>query len=87
MRIETTEVRERKWGNLKEATGGGHKSTALNAVADYYLKMCGGTTAKPTGTVEGLMELKNSLFPGFVVTNLATRPRVAIRGLFLQPMP
>lgn len=57
MRIEATDVRERKWENLKEATGKGHKSTALDTAADYYLKMAGGTTAAPTGTIVELMEL------------------------------
>lgn len=56
MRIEATDARERKWKNLKEATGKGHKSTALDTAADYYLKMAGNTTAIPTGTVEELME-------------------------------
>ena len=57
MRIEATEVRKRKWENLKEATGNGYKSTALDAAADYYLKMAGDTTAVPVGVVEQLMEL------------------------------
>ncbi|MFC4550083.1 MULTISPECIES: hypothetical protein [Halorussus] len=57
MRIEATDARKRKWENLKEATGKGHKSTALDTAADYYLKMCGGTTAVPTGAVEELMDL------------------------------
>jgi len=57
MRIEATDARERKWENLKEATGEGHKSTALDTAADYYLKMAGDTTAVPVGRVEKLMEL------------------------------
>lgn len=57
MRIEATEARKRKWENLKEATGKGYKSTALDAAADYYLKMAGDTTAVPVGTIEQLMEL------------------------------
>ena len=56
MRIEATETRKRKWANLKEATGKGHKSTALDAAADYYLKMAGDTTAVPVGAIEKLME-------------------------------
>jgi len=57
MRIEATDARERKWENLKEATGEGHKSTALDAAADHYLKMAGGTTAVPNGRVAQLLEL------------------------------
>ena len=57
MRIEATEVRQRKWENLKEATGKGHKSTALDTAADYYLKMAGDTTAMPVGAIEKLLEL------------------------------
>jgi len=56
MRIEATDARERKWENLKEATGEGHKSTALDAAADYYLKMAGGTTAVPVGAIAELMK-------------------------------
>lgn len=56
MRIESTEARQRKWENLKKATGKGHKSTALDTAADYYLKMAGGTTAIPNGRIEALME-------------------------------
>ena len=56
MRIEATETRQRKWENLKEATGKGHKSTALDTATDYYLQMAGDTTAVPTGRVEELME-------------------------------
>ncbi|WP_128478348.1 hypothetical protein [Halorussus pelagicus] len=56
MRIEATETRKRKWENLKEATGKGHKSTALDAASDYYLKMSGDTTAVPVGAIEQLME-------------------------------
>lgn len=56
MRIEATEERKRKWENLKEATGKGHKSTALDAAADYYLKMRGNTTAVPNGALEQLMQ-------------------------------
>lgn len=57
MRIKATEARQRKWRHLKEATGKGHKSTALDAAADYYLKMRGDTTAVPTGRLQELMEL------------------------------
>ncbi|WP_135806040.1 hypothetical protein [Halorussus marinus] len=57
MRIEATDARERKWENLKEATGEGHKSTALDAAADYYLKMAGDTTAVPVGRFQELMGL------------------------------
>lgn len=75
MRIEATEVRKRKWDNLKQATGKGHKSTALDAAADYYLKMCGGTTARPTGAVEELMDLavdQGSVTPEEIATVLTT---------------
>lgn len=56
MRIEATDARERKWENLKEATGKGHKSTALDTAADYYLTMAGDTTAVPVGAIEELMK-------------------------------
>lgn len=56
MRIEATDARERKWENLKDATGEGHKSTALDTAADYYLKMRGDTTAVPTGAIVQLLD-------------------------------
>ena len=55
MRIQKTDTRERKWKNLKEATGESTVSGALDAAADYYLKMRGDTTAQPKGCVPELM--------------------------------
>ncbi|WP_222915139.1 hypothetical protein [Natrinema sp. SYSU A 869] len=55
MRIQTTEARERKWEYLKEATGESTVSGALDAAADYYLKMRGDTTAQPNGSVPELI--------------------------------
>lgn len=55
MRIQKTEARERKWKYLKEATGESTVSGALDAAADYYLKMRGDTTAQPTGRVSELI--------------------------------
>ncbi|PCR90311.1 hypothetical protein [Natrinema ejinorense] len=55
MRIQTTDARERKWKYLKEATGERTVSGALDAAADYYLKMRGDTTAQPTGCVPELI--------------------------------
>lgn len=56
MRIRKTDRRERKWHHLKEATEESTVSGALDAAADYYLEMRGGTTARPTGAIEKLME-------------------------------
>lgn len=55
MRIQKTDARERKWEYLKEATGQSTVSGALDAAADYYLKMRGDTTAQPTGSVPELI--------------------------------
>ncbi|WP_408957274.1 hypothetical protein [Natrinema sp. 74] len=55
MRIQKTEARERKWEYLKEATGESTVSGALDAAADYYLKMRGETTAQPNGRVPELI--------------------------------
>jgi len=55
MRIQKTDVRERKWKYLKEATGENTVSGALDAAADYYLKMRGDTTAQPKGNVPELI--------------------------------
>jgi hypothetical protein len=55
LRIQTTEARERKWNYLKEATGESTVSGALDAAADYYLKMRGDTTAQPNGCIPELI--------------------------------
>jgi len=55
MRIQKTDARERKWENLKEATGQNTVSGALDTAADYYLKMRGDTPAIPTGRVPELI--------------------------------
>lgn len=55
MRIEKTEARARTWEYLKEATGKGHTSKALDAAARYYLRMHGQTNAYPRGALEELV--------------------------------
>ncbi len=60
MRIQKTDARERKWENLKEATGQSTVSGALDAAADYYIKMRGDTTAQPTGRVPELIRRADS---------------------------
>jgi hypothetical protein len=57
MRIQKTDVRARKWENLKEATGETTVSKALDTAADYYLRMRGDTAAVPTGAIFELMQL------------------------------
>ena len=55
MRIRMTDARERRLDHLKEATGKGHKSAALDQAANYYLRMRGDTGAHPTGLLEELI--------------------------------
>ena len=55
MRIQSTDIRKQKWENLKEATGENTVSGALDAAADFYLKMRGDTTAQPKGRVPELI--------------------------------
>lgn len=50
-----TDTQERKWDNLKEVTGKGHTSKALDGAADYYLPMRGGTADVPKGKVAELL--------------------------------
>lgn len=57
MSIRMGERRERRYDRLEDATGESTRSGALDVAADYYLKMAGGTTARPTGAVEQLMRL------------------------------
>ena len=56
MRIQKTDARERRWAYLKEATGKGHTSAALDEAATYYLRMRGDTGAYPRGLLEELIE-------------------------------
>ena len=55
MRIQTTDARRRRWEHLREATGKGHTSAALDEAANYYLRMRGGTGAYPTGLLQELI--------------------------------
>ena len=55
MRIQKTDARERRWEYLREATGKGHTSAALDEAANYYLRMRGGTDAHPIGLLEDLL--------------------------------
>ena len=56
MRIQKTDARERRWQYLREATGKGHTSAALDEAATYYLRMRGDTGAYPRGLLEELIE-------------------------------
>ena len=56
MRIQKTDARERRWQYLREATGKGHTSAALDEAATYYLRMRGDTGAYPRGLLEELVE-------------------------------
>ena len=60
MRIQKTDARERRWKYLREATGKGHTSAALDEAANYYLRMRGGTDAYPTGLLEELLSAAES---------------------------
>jgi len=53
--IKKTETRERRYEHLREATGEGHTSKALDKAAKYYIRMRGHRTAVPTGKVEELL--------------------------------
>jgi hypothetical protein len=55
MRIQSTDARERRWENLKEATGESTTSGALDVAAKEYLRLAGGTPAVPTGALEELL--------------------------------
>lgn len=55
-RIQSTDERERLWKDLREATGHGHTSQALDAAARYYIRMYGDSTAHPTGVVDELLD-------------------------------
>ena len=52
MRIHRTDRRERRWQNLKRATGENTVSGALDVAADHYLRMAG---AHRTGAFTKLM--------------------------------
>jgi hypothetical protein len=56
MRIEKTERRERMWEHLKEATGKGHTSKALDQAVQYYLRMHGDTLVHPTGVIDEVLD-------------------------------
>lgn len=55
MRLRMNNRRERRFNTLVEAADENTKSKALDAAAEYYIKMRGNTTVKPTGAIEELM--------------------------------
>lgn len=48
--------RSRRFDTLVEAIDENTKLKALDTAAEFYIKMRGDTTAKPTGAIEELME-------------------------------
>lgn len=57
MRIESTEARERRWQQLKEATGESTKSGAIDTACKFYLEMRGETLAQPDGRFDELLQV------------------------------
>ena len=55
MRIKSTDERERLWEDLREATGRGHTSQALDAAARHYVRCRGDTSAVPVGNYAELL--------------------------------
>ena len=45
------------WKHLKEATGKGHTSKALDQAVRYYLRMHGSTHAYPTGVIDEVLDI------------------------------
>ena len=56
MGIQMNDRRERLCENLKEATGKGHKSKALDQAAAYYLRMHGDTVVYSTGAIDEVLD-------------------------------
>lgn len=56
MRIRENDRRTRLYENLKDATGEGTKSGALDTAAKYYVKMRGDNPAVPTGQLTQLIK-------------------------------
>lgn len=44
------------WEHLKEATGKGHTSKALDQAVRYYLRMHGSTHAYPSGVIDEVLD-------------------------------
>ena len=55
MRIHKTDDRERLWSDLREATGRGHTSQALDQAARYYLRQAGHGVRQ--GQLEAVLEI------------------------------
>jgi hypothetical protein len=55
MRIQKTDGRERLWSDLREATGWGHTSQALDEAARYYLRQSGHGVRR--GSIETALEI------------------------------
>lgn len=56
LNIRLNDRRERQFEYLQEATGENTTSGAIDAAAQYYVRMAGDTGAYPSGSLEELME-------------------------------
>jgi hypothetical protein len=56
MRLRLNDARERRIEHLQEAVEEKTKSKALDQAAEFTIDMLGGTTARPTGAFEELLE-------------------------------
>lgn len=72
MRIKSTDDRERLWEDLREATGNGHTSQALDAAARHYIRCRGDTAAVPTGTYAELLQAARDADGGLGPEQIAT---------------
>lgn len=72
MRIKSTDNRERLWEDLREATGEGHTSQALDAAARHYVQCRGDTAAVPIGTYAELLQAARDSDGGLGPEQIAT---------------
>ncbi len=56
VRIKSTDERERLWETLRDATGKGHTSQALDDAARFYNRMAGESAAVPEGKIDELLQ-------------------------------
>jgi hypothetical protein len=72
MRIKSTDNRERLWEGLREATGEGHTSQALDTAARHYVQCRGDTAAVPIGTYAELLQAARDSDGGLGPEQIAT---------------
>lgn len=88
MRIQSTDDRDRLREDLREATGHGHTSQALDAAARHYIQCRGDTPVVPTGTYAELLDAARAAAGGLdeqEIAGILDTPELGVAGRRHRP--